>query len=216
MMDEVDVVPAIPLWIDGHAYLTVAPAFHEVRNAQSGEVLRRTPLCDASVAQHAVAVAQAAAAAWAAQAPGERDALLVALADALSGYASHFAALLAEETGAPVLAATDVAQAVALLRGTEPPAAYEAVGASAGVTPVTCIVGAASAPMYGALRLAVPVLRAGGTVIVKPDPATPSALYALAELTARCGFPGGVFNIVHGDAAIADALRALGPRILFA
>ena len=57
-MSESDDVLAIPLWINGRAYLTMAPAFFDVRDARSGQVRRRTPLCGASEAQTAVASAQ--------------------------------------------------------------------------------------------------------------------------------------------------------------
>ena len=217
-MEQVEATPAIPLWINGHAYLTVAAAFCEVRNPRTGQVLRRTPLCDASVAQHAVAAAQAALAGWAVQTASARAALLGALAAALSGYAGHFAALLAEETGEPAAAAAEVTQAVALLRGDLAPQAAESAGPSAAqnAADVVGIVGASSAPLYGPLRLAVPALLAGAVVIVKPSPATPSALYALAELTALCHFPGGVFSVVHGGEAAVEGLRGAGVRMLFA
>jgi succinate-semialdehyde dehydrogenase / glutarate-semialdehyde dehydrogenase len=219
MQQQVEAAPVVPLWINGHAYLTVPAAFYEVRNRRSGEVLRRTPLCDAGVAQHAVAAARAVQAAWAAQSRGARAALLDALAAALSDYAGHFAALLAEETDEPATAAAEVAQAVTLLRGEMN--AQAARSASLGMTqdaargaPLVGIVGAASAPLYGALCLAVPALLAGAVVIVKPSPATPSALYALAELTARCHFPGGVFSVVQGGESAIEGLRGAGVEML--
>ena len=62
-MHLTDIPPALPLWRDGHAYLTVTPAFLDVRNPRSGEVLRRIPLCAADEAHKALASAQAALAA---------------------------------------------------------------------------------------------------------------------------------------------------------
>ena len=50
-MRQTDEPLAIPLWINGHAYLTLAPAFLDVRNPASGEILRRTPLCGADQAR---------------------------------------------------------------------------------------------------------------------------------------------------------------------
>ena len=44
-MTETDEILAIPLWINGHAYLTMAPAFFDVRAPRSGQIKRRTPLC---------------------------------------------------------------------------------------------------------------------------------------------------------------------------
>jgi len=79
------------------------------------------------------------------------------------------------------------------------------------------IVGNAAAPLLDPLRIAVPALMAGAVVVIKPNPDMPSAIFALAELTARCAFPGGVFSILHGAEAAVDGLRSLeGVRLLFA
>ena len=88
---------AIPLWINGHAYLTMTSAFLEVRNPANGKVLRRTPLCGSGEALEAVEAAQAALLPWAALAGTARVALLAAVGEALSSYADHFASLIVEE-----------------------------------------------------------------------------------------------------------------------
>ena len=201
MMHPDDVL-AIPLWIDGHAYLTLAPAFLPVRNPVSGEVLRRTPLCGAPVAAQAVAAAAAAVAPWAAQPAAERAALVAALGDALAAYADHFTRLIVEESGQDAaLAAAEVAAAIALLRSSP----------AGGATGVVAVVG--DAPLLSSLRLAVPAWLAGAALLVRPPPETPSAIFALAELSGRCGFPPGVFNVVHGADALVDGLRASGVAV---
>lgn len=197
---------AIPLWVNGHTYLTLAPAFLDVRNPVSGELLRRTPLCGASVAQQAVTAAAAATAPWAARSAAERAALLGALGDALDAYAAHFARLVVEESGVDAaLAAAEVASAVALLRS--PP-----VGAAA--AQVLAVI--AQTPLLPPLQLAVPALMAGATLVIRPLPQTPSALFALAELSGRCGFPGGVLNVLHGGDEAVAGLRDAGVQLLWA
>ncbi|MBS1230714.1 MAG: aldehyde dehydrogenase [Proteobacteria bacterium] len=204
---QTDDMPAIPLWINGHAYLTLAPAFLDVRNPASGELLRRTPLCGAPAARQAVAAAQAAVAAWAAQSAAARVALLAALGQALASYAAHFVRLIVEESGKEeALAATEVADAVALL--CSPP-----IGDASGVV---AIVGSGAAPLLSSLRLAVPALTAGAALVIRPAPQAPSAIFALAELSARCGFPGGVLNVLHGDDAAVDGLCSAGVRPVLA
>jgi len=206
-MMQTDDMPAIPLWINGHAYLTLAPAFLDVRNPASGEILRRTPLCGAPAARQAVAAAQAAVAAWAAQSAATRVALLAALGQALATYAAHFVRLVVEESGKEeALAATEVADAVALL--CSPP-----VGDASGVV---TIIGSDAAPLLSSLRLAVPALTAGAALVIRPAPQAPSAIFALAELSARCSFPGGVLNVLHGDDAAVDGLRSAGVRPVLA
>ena len=204
---------AIPLWINGHAYLTMAPAFQDVRNPVSREVLRRTPLCGSAEALKAVDAAQAALSAWAAQEAATRAALLASVGEALSGYAAHFARLIMEESGKDAASADgEVVRAVALLQGAEAGDASDQIGRPG----VIGIVGDSKAPLLGALQIAVPTLLAGSVVVIKPNPETPSAIFALAELTGRCGFPGGVFSILHGGEAAVEGLRdADGVRLFF-
>jgi acyl-CoA reductase-like NAD-dependent aldehyde dehydrogenase len=179
----------------------MAPTFLDVCNPVSGEVLRRTPLCGAGEALKAVEAAQMALAAWAAEPFAARAALISAVGDALDGYAGHFARLIVEETGKDAdAAATEVRDAVALLRSP----------AGCGDAGVVAIVSDALMPLFGALSRAVPALLDGATVVVKPSPKAPSSLFALAELTARQGFPGGVFNILQGDEAAVEGLCASG------
>jgi len=203
-MSHSEPVRVLPLWIGGHAYLTMAPAFFDVRDVRSGEIRRRTPLCGAAEAATAVASAAAALPDWCARTPVERATLLTRVGVALLDYADHLAGLIAEETGKDAQqAALEVAQAVALLR-----MAAESETAS---TPdgVLAIVSDHQVPLSGPLRHAVPALLAGATVVLKPSPKAPSATFALAELTALSGFPGGVVNILQGDLAAVEALCAV-------
>ncbi len=46
----------------------------------------------------------------------------------------------------------------------------------------------------------------GNTVVVKPSEKDPSAAMFMAQLWKEAGLPGGVFNVVHGDKEVVDAL----------
>lgn len=46
----------------------------------------------------------------------------------------------------------------------------------------------------------------GNTVVLKPSEKTPSISWLLAEAVIKAGFPPGVFNIIHGTAAVAQLL----------
>lgn len=201
MLIDSNDVPAVPLWINGHAFLTMAPEFHDVRCPSDGRILRRTPLCGREVADTAVAAAISAADAWRALPVARRVQLLIQLADALAPYADHFCRLLAEESGwSPAASATEFARVLSSLRiadgGAESPAGT-----------VVLIVARADAPLAEPILRAVNVLMADGTVLIKTDPGAPSALVALGELTGRCGFPPGAINIVHGGDALVDRVR---------
>jgi acyl-CoA reductase-like NAD-dependent aldehyde dehydrogenase len=90
---------AIPMWVNGHAFLTVTPDFFTVTNPVTGESLRRVPLCGASEAAEAVQAAQSAQPAWAMMGMPARRVCLGRLADGLDRYAGHFAKLLGQECG---------------------------------------------------------------------------------------------------------------------
>ena len=187
---------AIPLWVNGHAFLTVAEGFHEVVNPLTGEALYRVPLCGREEAVAAVAAARAARPLWAALTAQAREDALEALAAALDGYSEHFARLLQAETGfAEDQALAEVAAALAALRG-----------AVVGETGVVAIVVDATRPLAGFAEAAAPALRAGATVIVKPSPKAPSAAFALCELSARAEWPAGVLNLMQGDSAAIEGL----------
>lgn len=92
--------PVLPLWIDGHAYLTVTPAFGVIRRGVDGAPLRRYPLCRAVEVERACGIAALAQAEWAAQSAAFRREALSRVAEALENYRPHFAALLVEDCGA--------------------------------------------------------------------------------------------------------------------
>lgn len=189
---------AIPLWINGHAFLTVNEAFFDVINPATGEALRRVPLCGADEALVAVNAARGAQSTWAAMGLMARRVCLNQLAEALDNYTGHFAKLLLQESGGnEELARAEVAAAVAALRGDQ-----------VGETGVLAVVVDANRPLAGFASVLAPALLAGATVVLKPSPKAPSALYALCELSARAAWPAGVLNLLQGDSAAITGLCA--------
>lgn len=194
---------AIPLWVNGRAFLTVTESFFDVVDAQTGETVRLVPACGAGEAAEAAAAARVAQPAWAALGEAERQAHLTALADALAGYAGHFAKLVRQETGkSEADAAAEVDAAVAALRST---AAADAAADAAGTVAVIADPGR---PLAALAEAAAPLLLGGATVVAKPSPKAPSAAFAFCELSARAGWPAGVLNLMQGDEAAVDGLCA--------
>lgn len=192
---------AIPLWINGRAYLTVTEGFVDVLDPASGEAVRRTPLAGAAEVAEALLAARAAQPAWATMEAAARQAALTALAALLDQYTGHFVRLLRQETG------WDEARAQAEVAATV--AALQASDSGPGEGVFGLISDAASPLAAGVARLAR-ALRAGRAVIWKPSPRAPGAAFALAELSGRAAWPAGVFNLVHGDVAAMEALCAEG------
>mgnify|MGYP001405752460 CR=1 FL=1 len=187
---------AIPLWVNGHAFLTVAARFHDVVNPLTGEVLHRVPLCGWEEAAEAVAAARAAQPAWAAWLPAQRQAALEALAAALDRYSGHFAKLLRAETGlADEQVRAEVASALAALRG-------EDVG-DAGVV---AIVADATRPLAGFAETVAPALRAGATAIVKAMRACGQPIVAAIDGVCRAAIDRLVFV---GEATLGAQVGAI-------
>jgi len=189
---------AIPLWINGRAYLTVTETFLDVHDPATGEAIRRTPLAGADEVAEAVRAASGAQAGWRALSGQERQAYLHQLARLLDQYTGHFARLVRQETGCDEAAAqAEVAAAVAALQGEkETPAG------------IVAVIVDASSPLAAVAAASAPFLRGAACVVVKPSPKAPGAAFALAELSGRAGFPAGVFNLVHGDLAALEALAS--------
>lgn len=191
---------AIPMWINGHAFLTVTDAFYTVTNPATGEAIRRVPLCGAGEVAEAVKAALAAQPGWAMMGMPARRVCLSGLADALDNYAGHFAKLLTQDCGFDdERAKAEVAAAVEALHG-----------ASVGQTGVFGLVLDATRPLAGFAETIAPALMAGAAVVVKPSPKAPSAIYALCELSARANWPAGVLNLLQGDTAAIEGLCAAG------
>ena len=207
----IDAPPALPLWIDGHAVLTLTERFIDVCDPHDGRALRRVPVCREAEVARAVVSAREACAGWSLRSPAERAAGLVALADALGRYAEHFAGLLGEEAGlAPESALSEVAAAQAALRACAgAPGVVAGAAGAAGVASVACFVVHPDAPFAGPVHAVSAALAGGASVVLRTAPSAPSVWFALAELSARCAFPPGVFNLVHGDGETADALALL-------
>ncbi|MDR2839068.1 MAG: aldehyde dehydrogenase family protein [Azonexus sp.] len=191
---------AIPLWINGHAYLSMGEALYDAVHPQTGAVTHRVPLCGATEAVQAVLAARTAQPKWAALGLNARRNCLAALADGLERYREHFASLLRQEIALDENeAAAEVAAAIAALRDT-----------AVGETGIAGIVVDATRPLSAFAAAMTPALLAGATVVVKPSPKAPGAVFALCELSARSHWPAGVLNLLQGDTAAIKGLCAAG------
>ncbi len=187
---RVERLPVLPLWVDGHAYLTMTPVFGEVSSARSGQGLRRFPVCGSAEIERFLASAQAGLPLWAGASMAERADVLRCLGGLFAEYGAHLAGLLVEESGqSDASALAEIEAVLASLQTLQP-------SEVAGVIAVRAM---PAQPLFSALELVIPLLVAGCAVIVLSSPAAPSVLFAFAELTARAGLPDGVFNVLHGD-----------------
>ena len=198
-MRHSDEVRALPLWIDGRAYLKLPRAFHDVASPGTGQILRRVPLCAAEEIDAAVQASRRANLAWAGMDMSKRQHMLAALGDALAGLVDHFARLIVEETGMDLQQAEGEVAKAALLFHRAVASSAEGVVAVLGGTPQT---------FFALVNPVVAALMAGAALIVCPSLEAPAVVFALAELSGRCGFPPGVLNVLYVDARQAPVLFA--------
>ena len=211
-----DDAPALPLWIDGHAYLLMADRFHNVVDG-AGRVLRRVPLYGDDAVAIAVTSTERAVPVWRAADVAMRGENFRNLYELLARYRAHLARLIAEESGfsneqaeaeleQALATVGDMAANLSAALGAVPGSAGSAANESNAAVRVAAVLGDAQAPLAGPLMCVLEALAAGRGVVLKPGPVAPSALFAIAELFTRAGFPKGIVNCVHGDEAAVRAL----------
>ena len=185
----------------------------------SGEVYASAPLSGPADVDQAYAAAARAFETWRDTTPGERQAALLKLADAIEARADEFVAVESANTGKPIGLTTDeeippavdqirfFAGAARVLEGRaagEYLAGHtsfvrrEPIGVVGQVTPWNY-------PLMMAIWKIAPALAAGNTVVLKPSDTTPASTLLLAETAAEF-LPPGVFNVICGD---RDTGRAL-------
>jgi acyl-CoA reductase-like NAD-dependent aldehyde dehydrogenase len=190
----------------------------------TGEVASSAPAMSAAEAGVVADRAGAAAAAWAAQGPGARRALLTKAAASLEARKDAFVQAMMGETGSTagwamfnlMLAANMVREAAALttqVAGEVIPSDKPGCLALALREPVGVVLGIApwNAPIIlGVRAIAVP-LACGNAVILKASETCPRTHALIIEAFAEAGFPQGVVNVVTN--APSDAAGVVGALI---
>lgn len=183
---------------------------------------------DAAGVDRAVAAAEGAFDAWAAD-PALRERAMLRGAEAIAAHQAELAAMIVREVGkARFEADGDVAGGVHLLRafaglavrsaevddltGREGAAAADEVLVHRVPVGPVAVVTPWNTPVYLTMNCVGPALAAGCTVIVKPAEAAPLAVTAALELLAE-QLPDGVLQVVQGTGAEAGAALTAHPRV---
>lgn len=187
----------------------------DVVNPATGEAFVAAPRASIAQADAAIAAAKAALPAWSATPFGERQARIVALADAIAANGADLARTLTQEQGKPLPEAMgEVAWTEGYLRHyatLELPDRIIQDDASGYIAvkhkPLGVVVGiiAWNFPLLVAAWKIGPAVLAGNTIVLKPAPTTPLSALNLGALCKDI-FPAGVVNV------IADA-NDLGPHL---
>ena len=212
-------LPQVPLWIDGRPQPASAQRFGEVFDPARGAAIRLTPLCEAQDVERAVSAAVRAFPAWRDTPSLRRARILMRFRELLEADKENLARLVSEEhgktledamgsvtrgievvefvLGIPQLLKGEFAENVG--SGVDCVSLRQPLGVCAGITPFNF-------PVMVPMWMFPVAIACGNTFVLKPSEKVPSASLRMAELLSEAGLPPGVFNVLHGDRVVVDAL----------
>ncbi len=202
----------------GGQFTPGGPRLQNVHNPADGSVLARVPLGDARTVEAAVQAARAAFPGWSRTPIKERVQVFFRYKALLERHLRELSALITEEHGkiageadAEILKAIELTEFACSLpqlvagevlevsRGVECRLERYPLGVVAAVNPFNFPSMVPHWTIPNAIAL-------GNTFIMKPSEVVPLSAARIAELLKEAGLPDGVFNIVHGDREVVEAL----------
>jgi len=206
-------------WINGKTFDDSAKRHGDVFNPATGEVSKKVAFGTAATVDVAVKAATDAFAEWRHSSLTKRVNVLFAFRELVNTNKEKIAALITAEHGKVLSdAAGEVTRGLEVVEfacgiphllkggfseevstGVDVYSIRQALGPVAIISPFNF---PAMVPMWF-----FPVaIACGNTVIVKPSEKDPSAAMFMAQLWKEAGLPDGVFNVVHGDKEVVDAI----------
>lgn len=209
----------IPHVIDGQHTEGHGTRRSDVFNPATGEVARQVALGDAEDLAAAIIAAQKAFPGWAETPPLTRARILFKARDLIEANRDKLAAIITSEhgkvlsdakgevtrglevvefaTAAPEILKGEYAEQVS--RGIDAWTMRQPLGITAGITPFNF-------PVMVPLWMAPMAIATGNCFILKPSERDPSASVLLADIFKEAGLPDGVFQVVHGDKDMVNAI----------
>jgi malonate-semialdehyde dehydrogenase (acetylating)/methylmalonate-semialdehyde dehydrogenase len=206
-------------WINGKTFDDSAKRHGDIFNPATGEVSKKVAFGTAATVDAAVKSATDAFAEWRHSSLTKRVNVLFAFRELVNTNKEKIAALITSEHGKVLSdAAGEVTRGLEVVEfacgiphllkggfseevstGVDVYSIRQALGPVAIISPFNF---PAMVPMWF-----FPVaIACGNTVIVKPSEKDPSAAMFMGQLWKEAGLPDGVFNVVHGDKEVVDAI----------
>ena len=206
-------------WINGALDTSKPERSGDIFNPATGKATKSVAFGNAATVDRAVNAASIAFAEWRHSSLTKRTQVLFAFRELVAQNKEKIAALITDEHGKVLSdAAGEVTRGLEVVEfacgiphllkggfseevstGVDVYSIRQALGPVAIISPFNF---PAMVPMWF-----FPVaIACGNTVIVKPSEKDPSAAMFMAKLWKEAGLPDGVFNVVHGDKEVVDAL----------
>ncbi|MGB1625208.1 MAG: betaine-aldehyde dehydrogenase [Candidatus Puniceispirillaceae bacterium] len=205
--------------IHGGEVASSLPVFDKIYPA-TGEVIAKIEPASPQMLDEAVEYAREAQKKWAALAGHERGRILQNIAQTLRDHNEALSALEVRDVGklyseavsADVPSGAEAFEFFAALAATYHGTSHkwsDAIGYTMRVPLGVCAgIGAWNYPVQVACWKAAPALAAGNAFILKPSEETPLTANMLADLFKIAGLPDGLFQVIHGDHHIGQAICA--------
>lgn len=208
-------------YINGAQYAKVSERSGEIFNPATGEVTAHVAFATPAVLDEAVASAAKAGAEWGKTSLTKRVQVLFAFREILNARKEEVAALITAEHGkvlsdalGEVTRGLEVVEFACglphLLKGGYSEGVSNGIDVYSIRQPlgVVGIISPFNFPAMVPMWFFPVAIAAGNAVILKPSEKDPSASMLIAEMWKQAGLPDGVFNVVHGDKVVVDAMLA--------
>ena len=206
-------------WINGAFDTTKPERSGDIYNPATGKTTKSLAFGNAATVESAVDAATLAYSAWRHSSLTKRTQVLFAFRELVQQNKEKIAALITDEHGkvlsdaiGEVTRGLEVVEFACgiphLLKGgfsEEVSSGVDVYSIRQALGPVA-IISPFNFPAMVPMWFFPVAIACGNSVIVKPSEKDPSAAMLMAELWRQAGLPDGVFNVVHGDKEVVDAL----------
>jgi malonate-semialdehyde dehydrogenase (acetylating)/methylmalonate-semialdehyde dehydrogenase len=206
-------------FVDGKPWTSGAARRGEVYDPATGQIRAHVDFASAADVSAAVDAAARAARVWRDVSLARRTAIMFSFREILTARRDELAAVVTAEHGKVLAdAAGEVQRGLevveyacgmpALMRGGFSENVSTEVDSYSIRQPlgVVAVISPFNFPVMVPLWFVPIAIACGNAVVLKPSEKDPSASTLLAEWFVEAGLPGGVFNVVHGDAVAVDTL----------
>ncbi len=210
--------PAVQNFVNGEFVPTTSTRILEVTSPLDGSPLSTVPLSNNEDLNHAVGAARAAFAGWSKTPIKERVQVFFRYRNLLEKNLKELAELIREENGktyseavaeieksielsefATSLPQIVTGEVLEVSKGVECRTEHAPIGVVASIVPFNFPAMVPNWTIPNAIAL-------GNCMIIKPSEKVPLTVGRLAMLLKEAGLPPGVFNVVHGDVEIVEAI----------
>lgn len=210
---------SISHFINGQSVTRAGAVTSPVYDPATGQVQALLEHGDATLLAEAVSAARSAQPAWAAINPQERARVIFRVKALIEEHKQELVHMMSSEHGkllhdsmGELQRGLDVVEFVCgvphlqkgeFTQGAGPGinvySIREPLGVVAGISPFNF-------PAMIPLWMMAPAIAVGNAFILKPSERTPTVAVRLAELALEAGVPPGIFNVVHGDKDVGEAI----------